>query len=85
YLAAKNGFPFSHGDRVASLRLARLLLPEEKDLDFQIHSLTEIRNDEHSDAQMKQIAELLLVDYYCKQGAVDAAIDVARSGMVATV
>ncbi len=83
YLAAKNGFPFSNGDHVASLRLARLALPSEEDIEFQIHTLEEIKNSQQSDPQMKQIADLLLVEYMSKQGELAQAIDIARAGMVA--
>jgi len=81
YLNAKNGYPFSRGDLVATVRLARIELHEEKEPGFIINSLQAMLGDSSIDEEMKQMAELTLGDYLLKIKSVDRAIDLARAGI----
>lgn len=81
YLNAKNGYPFSRGDLVATVRLARIELHEEKEPEFIINSLQAMLADSSIDEEMKQMAELTLGDYLLKVKAADKAIDLARAGI----
>ncbi|MFX5743304.1 hypothetical protein ABTE37_20405, partial [Acinetobacter baumannii] len=63
YFHAKNGYPFSKGDLVASVRLARIDLPSEKDPLFVIRTLQELSRSREVDGEVKRMAELTLTDY----------------------
>jgi TolA-binding protein len=84
YMKAKNGYPFSQGDLVATVRLARIDLPNEKEPAFIVKSLTEMLADKSIDGDLKRMAELTLGDYLLLTGEVDRAIDLARDGLAQT-
>lgn len=81
YLKAKNGYPFSPGDLVASLRLGRIDLHDEKDPEFVAKNLSEALAEKNLDSDVRKIAELVFVDYLLRLGDVEKAIGIARSGM----
>lgn len=81
YLQARNSYPFSYGDKIASIRLARIQLAQEKDLGYQIRLLEEIRGSEGLDLDTRRNTDLTLIDYYIQAGNADRAISIARSGL----
>ena len=85
YLRAKNGYPFSRGDLVATVRLARIDLPDEKEPAFVVKTLRELLSDQKaSDWDLKRMAELTLSDYMLLTGETDKAIAIASAGMAQT-
>lgn len=85
YLRAKNGYPFSRGDLVATVRLARIDLPEEKEPAFVVRTLRELLEDQkNADWDLKRMAELTLADYMLITGDTDKAISIASAGMAQT-
>lgn len=85
YLRAKNGYPFSRGDLVATVRLARIDLPDEKEPAFVVRTLKELLEDQkNADWDLKRMAELTLADYMLLTGETDRAIAIANSGMAQT-
>lgn len=84
YMKAKNGYPFSQGDLVATVRLARIDLPKEKEPAFIVKSLSEMLADKSIDSDLKRMAELTLGDYLLLIGEVDRAINLARDGLAQT-
>lgn len=84
YMKAKNGYPFSQGDLVATVRLARIDLPNEKEPAFIVKSLSEMLADKSIDGDLKRMAELTLGDYLLLTGEVDRAINLARDGLAQT-
>lgn len=84
YLQAKNGYPFSQGDLVATVRLARIDLPNEKDPGFIVKSLQEMLSDKSIDIDLRRMAELTLGDYLLLTGEVEKALELARVGMAQT-
>ena len=85
YLRAKNGYPFSRGDLVATVRLARIDLPEEKEPAFVVRTLKELLEDQkNADWDFKRMAELTLADYMLLTGETDRAIAIASAGMAQT-
>lgn len=84
YMKAKNGYPFSQGDLAATVRLARIDLPNEKEPGFIVKSLTEMLGDKTIDGDLKRMAELTLGDYLLLTGDVDRAINLARDGLAQT-
>jgi tetratricopeptide (TPR) repeat protein len=81
YLKAKNGYPFSHGDMVAGVRLARIDVNSEKDIDFQVKNLQQLLQEKSIDADMRRMTELVYVDYLLVSGKTEQAISIARGGM----
>lgn len=84
YMKAKNGYPFSQGDLVATVRLARIDLPVEKEPGFIVKTLNEMLADKTMDADLRRMAELTLADYLLLTGEVDKSITLARAGMAQT-
>jgi TolA-binding protein len=84
YMKAKNGYPFSQGDLVATVRLARIDLPTEKEPGFIVKSLSEMLADKTIDGDLKRMAELTLGDYLLVTGDVERAIGLARDGLAQT-
>jgi tetratricopeptide (TPR) repeat protein len=81
YLRAKNSYPFSSGDLVATVRMARIDLPVEKDPTFVVKTLREMLASRSVDWELKRMAELTLSDYLVLSGDVDAAIAIDVAGM----
>lgn len=84
YMHAKNGFPFSQGDLVATVRLARIDLPNEKEPHFVVKTLSEMLKDSTIDWDLRRMAELTYADYLLLSNEVDQAIELNRSGMAQT-
>lgn len=84
YMRAKNGYPFSKGDLVATVRLARLDLPIEKEPNFVVRTLREMLLDQTLDWELKRMAELTLADYLMVIGEIEKSIAIANSGMAQT-
>lgn len=84
YFKAKNGYPFSRGDLVATVRLARIELPFEKEPDFVVRTLKEMLGDKTVDWDLKRMAELTLADYMLITGETTQAIAIANAGMAQT-
>jgi len=84
YFRAKNGYPFSKGDLVATVRLARIDLPKEKDPGFVVRTLKEMLADSSLDWDLKRMAQLTLSDYLLLSGETEAAIQIASTGMAQT-
>ncbi len=81
YLRAKNGYPFSQGDLVASVRLARIDLPIEKEPQFIVKTFSEMLADKTMDGDLRRMAELTLADYLLLTNEEEKAIELARTGM----
>jgi tetratricopeptide (TPR) repeat protein len=84
YLRAKNGYPFSKGDLVATVRMSRIDLPTEKDPKFVVRTLEQLLADKTLDFDLKRMAELTLADYLLLIGETERAIAIANSGMAQT-
>lgn len=84
YMRGKNGYPFSRGDLVATVRLARIDLPVEKEPDFVVRTLKEMLEDKTVDWDPKRMAELTLADYMLLTGETTRAIAIASAGMAQT-
>lgn len=84
YLQAKNGYPFSRGDLVATVRLARIDLKTEKEPQYVINSLNAMLADKTIDSELKQMAEICLGQYYLLVGEIDKALTLAREGLTRT-
>jgi tetratricopeptide (TPR) repeat protein len=84
YLRAKNGYPFSQGGLVASVRLARIDLPVEKEPGFIIKNLGDMLADSTIDGDLRRMAELTLIDYHLVVGDADRAITTSRAGLAQT-
>lgn len=84
YMKAKNGYPFSKGDLVATVRLARIDLPTEKEPNFVVRTLSELLLDQTVDSELKRMAELTLADYMLAINEVSKSISIAASGMAQT-
>lgn len=84
YLRAKNGYPFSKGDLVATVRLARIDLPTEKDPKFVVRTLQELLTDKTVEWDLKRMAELTFADYLLLTGETERAISIASAGMAQT-
>lgn len=84
YLKAKDGYPFSAGDLSATVRLARLNLPTEKDRDFILARLNEILLDKNTDEDLHRMAEFTQADYLLANGEGDRSLEIARNGMAQT-
>jgi tetratricopeptide (TPR) repeat protein len=81
YLNAKNGYPFSQGDLVASVRLARIDIEREKDPNFVLKSLGGLLKDKTIENELRYMAELTYIQYLLVTQQVDAAIDASKEGM----
>ena len=81
YLQAKNGYPFSLGDKIALVRLARLDVHVEKEPEFIVKRLGEILEAKDLDWDLRRMADLVYVDYLVNTGLVDEAVAIARRGM----
>jgi len=84
YLRAKNGYPFSKGDLVATVRLARIDLSVEKEPGFVVRTLNEMLEDKALDWDLRRMAELTLADYLLLTGENEKAIAIASAGMAQT-
>jgi tetratricopeptide (TPR) repeat protein len=84
YFRAKNGYPFSKGDLVASVRLARIDLANEKDPAFVVRTLREMLADKALDWDLRRMAELTLSDYLLLAGETESAIQITSAGMAQT-
>jgi tetratricopeptide (TPR) repeat protein len=84
YLKAKNGYPFSKGDLVATVRLARIDLPTEKDPKFVVRTLEELLADKAIDWDLRRMAELTFADYLLLTGETERSISLASAGMAQT-
>ncbi|MGZ3683707.1 MAG: tetratricopeptide repeat protein [Bdellovibrionota bacterium] len=84
YFKAKNGYPFSKGDLVATVRLARIDLPTEKDPKFVVRTLEDLLADKNVEWDVKRMAEITLSDYLVLTGNTEKAIEIARNGMAQT-
>lgn len=84
YQRAKDGFPYTFGDMLATLRLARIRIAREKNASYQVSSVESILKDKMLDPTIRRMAELALVDGYLVSNQTDRAIAVARKGMLAT-
>ena len=82
YLRAKNGFPFTLGDQISSLRLARIRITTEKDLSFQIKTLNSVIKDKSTTDTIRRMAQLVLVDYYLAAKDINSAVSLAKDGFV---
>lgn len=81
YYKAKNGYPFSRGDLVAGVRLARIDVNTEKDVDFVSKNLRETLQDKSIDGDFRRMTELVYVDYLLVSGDTEPAIQLSRRGM----
>lgn len=61
YLQAINGFPFSEGAQIASLRLARANMTSEERLSYQLRTLAEMLSKPNQPQDLVFMAKLLLV------------------------
>jgi tetratricopeptide (TPR) repeat protein len=84
YYHAKNGYPFSKGDLVATVRLARIDLPTEKDPKYVVRTLEQLLSDKTVEWDVKRMAEITLADYLFLTGDPDKAIAIASEGMAQT-
>lgn len=84
YFHAKNGYPFSKGDLVATVRLARIDLPTEKDPKYVVRTLEQLLSDKTVEWDVKRMAEITLADYLLLTGDTDKAISIASNGMAQT-
>jgi tetratricopeptide (TPR) repeat protein len=84
YLRAKNGYPFSRGDLVATVRLARIDLPKERQPEFVVRTLKELLRDKTMDWDLRRMAELTLADYLTITGAAEEAIALSSAGLAHT-
>jgi tetratricopeptide (TPR) repeat protein len=84
YFRAKNGYPFSKGDLVATVRLARIDLPTEKDPKYVVRTLEALLADKTVEWDVKRMAEITLADYLLLTGETEKAIALASSGMAQT-
>ncbi len=84
YLRAKNGYPFSRGDLVATVRLARIDLPNEMQPGFVVRNLKELLQDKTVEWELRRMAELTLADYLIITGEVEESIEIASTGMAHT-
>ncbi len=81
YLNAKNGYPFSQGDLVATVRLARIDVDKENDPAFVLQGLKGLLKDKSIDGELRHMAELTFIQYLLVTKQVDEAIEASRSGM----
>jgi TolA-binding protein len=81
YMSAKNGYPFSQGDLVATVRLARVDVDREKDPKFTLQSLKSLLNDKSVDVELRHMANLAYIQYLLVTKEVDEAIEASRDGM----
>ena len=81
YLQAKNGYPFSQADIVATVRLARIDLPTEKEPGYVVKTLRDLLASKDLDADLRNMAKLTLGQYMLAIGEYDKAIDMAQEGM----
>jgi TolA-binding protein len=81
YLEAKNRHPFSFGDLVATVRLARLDVHREKDPEFVVKTLREMLADANTPLELRQNAELALADYLTISQKHNEAVSLTQSGM----
>lgn len=84
YFRAKNGYPFSQGDLVATVRLARIDLATEKEPAFIVKTLEGMLADKTIDSDLRRMAELTLFEYLLLTKDVDKAVALAKSGMAQT-
>lgn len=81
YLQAKNGYPFSQADIVATVRLARIDLPTEKEPGYVVKTLRELLTSKDLDRDLMNMAKLTLGQYMLATGEFDQAIQMAKDGM----
>lgn len=84
YMKAKNGYPFSQGDLVATVRLARIDLETEKEPAFIVKTLDGMLADKTIDGDLRRMAELTLGEYLLLTNQVDKAIELSKAGMAQT-
>lgn len=81
YLNAKNGYPFSQGDLVATVRLARIDVDNENDPDFVLQGLKGLLKDKSIEGELRHMAELTFIQYLLVTKKVDEAIEASKAGM----
>ncbi|MGZ3695962.1 MAG: tetratricopeptide repeat protein, partial [Bdellovibrionota bacterium] len=81
YMHAKNGYPFSQADLVATVRLARIDLPTEPDPAYVVKVLNELLPSKSVDADLRNMAKITLGQYLLRLGQLDEAISLAQNGM----
>ncbi|NUM89740.1 MAG: hypothetical protein HUU37_11085, partial [Bdellovibrionales bacterium] len=82
YQKAKDGFPYTFGDMLATLRLARIRIAREKNPAYQISAVESILRDKTLDLTIRRMAEVALVDGYLVSRQTDRAVALARKGML---
>lgn len=81
YLKAIDHFPFSLGEKLAQVRLARLEFFENKDPDFQIGRLRKNLESKGLPLQVKEMSSIQLIRFLNKNGSPDEAIRLAEDGV----
>lgn len=84
YMKAKNGYPFSQADVVATVRLARIDLPTEPDPAYVVKILGDLLDSKTLEADLRNMAKLALGQYLLAVGQLDEAIQLAQGGMAQT-
>lgn len=84
YMKAKNGYPFSQADLVATVRLARIDINTEPDKAYVIKVLSDLLPSPSLDADLRNMAKITLGQYLLASGQLDAAINLAQAGMAQT-
>lgn len=81
YLKAINIFPFSEGATIAALRLGRLNLAQEPDIDYELRTIKEILKKSDLERDIRFMARLLLVQIQRYTHKPDEAIAESLSAM----
>ncbi len=84
YLSAINRFPFSLADTLGRLRRARLNVKTEKDIDFQIGSISDVIKSEPIPEEVKRIAHETLIGYLMQSERFEEAAKSSEEGMSIT-
>jgi tetratricopeptide (TPR) repeat protein len=84
YFRAKNSYPFSRGDLVATVRIARIDVETEKEPAFIVKTLQGMLTDKTIDGELRRMAELTLAEYLLITGEIDKAVELSRVGMAQT-
>lgn len=84
YMRAKNGYPFSQADLVATVRLARIDLPNEPDPAYMVKVLSDLLPSKFLDSDLRNMTKITLGQYLLATGQLDEAISLAQNGMAQT-